>query len=683
MSNMKNKLLLILITVALAGNASGQIDFRKVTSTIGSDLEVVDIGDVNNDGLEDIVAGAGFYFDGVNDYHIFIYYQNIDGSLKNPVKYKYPDSYPGLKVLNITDINNDELNDVIIGYADSIGIYYQNSQGSLNPVESFYSGEDVDGLKTGDLNNDGLFDIAVCHWNEDFIKVFYQTNADTFNVISYPVTNAGRDDLDISDVNNDGLDDIIFMPGQGYTGTLHIFYQDKSMGITGSKETFNYEFDNWKTFNGIGTGDLNGDGKTDIAGAIGGNVAAMVLLVQDESNNVLSNPVRLAAYDIPRPVEIYDMNCDSDNEIVVGHDGWNSVTIYQKDSQNQFGSYLRFNASFYFNPNSLAIGDINNDNKPDIVTVGFNEAVFLYNTSKPENFSRIDTMIQNLRIDTDTLENNTSYQEIVIDSTGECHIRNVYINNVKKVTKLEHYTGDSAFYRYGSICKNEYKDTVTLNFDYTIETILSQDTVRLLNSQDTIIYDLQFIKSFYARDTTDMWTELQTDTLRLEDVSISHDTVIIKVDSVKVTNRTLFIKTLASYYDIYQGIRCGQQYIDTVLTFFNESVDTKLIFTDSLLLSKSVERYPSFATSIYDHTGQDFTLYPNPAGDYLRIRLPGYNLTTLEIRILNLDGKVIISDKFEYSDEVEIVTSNLQAGHYIIEIMLDNKKIIVGRFIKS
>ncbi len=98
--------------------------------------------------------------------------RNPDSTLAAPVSIKYPDPYPGLDVLHISDVNNDKLNDVIIGYSDSIGIFFQDQLGGLEPVKTWYSGRDVDGLKTGDLNNDGLNDIAVCHWNDDFIKGF-------------------------------------------------------------------------------------------------------------------------------------------------------------------------------------------------------------------------------------------------------------------------------------------------------------------------------------------------------------------------------------------------------------------------------------------------------------------------------------------------------------------------------
>ena len=659
-----------------------QLDFTRVTKTIGSDLEVVDIGDINNDGLNDVVVGAGYYFDVVNDYHLFIYYQNSDSTLNTPVKIKYPDSYPGLHVLHISDVNNDSLNDVIIGYSDSIGIYYQNPRGGLEPVKTYYSGYDVDGLKTGDLNNDGLTDIAVCHWNDAFIKVFYQTPDGTLNAVSYPIDNAGYDEIDVSDVNNDGLDDIIRMPGQLNTGALHVFYQDPISGITGAFQTFNYSFDYRKTFNGIGTGDLNGDNKNDIVGAIGGNTAAIVLLVQDSANNVFSNPVQLKAYDIPTPVEIYDMNCDKSNEIVVGHHGWGSVTIYEKNATNSFKDYVKFRASYYYNPYSMAIGDINNDNKPDIVTVGHADVEFLYNSSIPTRFTDIDTSLLNLNITIDTIQDYHNYQVTVVDSGSDCHVRNIYLYELYTKTKYERHTGDSAFFRSGEICSNDYADTVLNHFDYTIETTFSADTNVILLSADTIIYNPHFTGSYYRADTLDMWTELETETLRLEDIAISNDTVIIKVDSVKVTNRILYVNMDYFYYTIYEGIRCKKQFIDTLLNYRNQGTSQRLIYTDTLILSQTVERYPSVTTSLSDYPERDFVLYPNPVHDRLTVEFAKPGVDYADLRILNLSGKVEFRERINNAGKYTVNLSGLSAGYYVIEIRTDTKR-FMGKILKN
>ena len=54
---------------------------------VGSFPEAVAIGDMNHDGRNDVVLLTSFYFDPVNDYHLFVFLQNELGGLDAPVSY--------------------------------------------------------------------------------------------------------------------------------------------------------------------------------------------------------------------------------------------------------------------------------------------------------------------------------------------------------------------------------------------------------------------------------------------------------------------------------------------------------------------------------------------------------------------------------------------------------------------
>ncbi len=291
-------------------------------------------------------------------------------------------------------------------------------------------------------------------------------------------------------------------------------------------------------------------------------------------------------------------------------------------------------------------------------------------------------LLLNLNIAIDTIVSNHDFQVTVVDSTSDCHVRDIYYYEVTTRTKYERHAGDSSFFRSGQICTNEYTDTVLTPFDYTIETTIRSDTNVYHISSDTIVYDNHYTGSFYRIDTLDMWTELETEKLRFEDISISNDTVIIKVDSVKVTNRNLFVSKLYFNYQIYEGIRCKAQYIDTVLAYQNVGTDSRLIYTDTLLLSQTVERYPSVTTSLSGYPESDFILYPNPVRDHLTVEFAKPVVNTGELRILNLSGKVEFQQKIDHAGKCDIDLSHLTAGYYIIEIRTDNKK-FMGKLVKN
>ena len=97
---------------------SSQIQFApyETYETI-SDSNPVCIGDLNNDGLNDVatVTSVAHFTDHTNDYKIFVYLQNASGQLALPVKYDYQNASTTVECLKICDLNNDGLNDVALG----------------------------------------------------------------------------------------------------------------------------------------------------------------------------------------------------------------------------------------------------------------------------------------------------------------------------------------------------------------------------------------------------------------------------------------------------------------------------------------------------------------------------------------------------------------------------------------
>ena len=481
----------LVLFLLISFQAWSQLDFKEVKTYLPNnaqtDLKTVAVGDVNNDGLNDLVIGSGFYFDTTYDYNIIIYSQTSGGKLSSPTFMRYPTSYPGLKVLQIADLNNDKLNDIVIGYSDSIGIYYQLNTGGFDKIKSYYSGYSVDGLKTGDLNQDGLTDIAVSHWNSDYINIFTQNPTEGFSVKPITIMHAGYDEIDVADVNGDHLNDIVFMPGEFMHSTLQILYQDPQLGFTDSvfvyKDTTRY----FPTFSGIGIGDLNNDGRNDLVGAGGGNDGFLMLMYQDNLGHLGNNNVKIPAYDIPTPVEVTDLNCDGNNEIVVGHSGWGSVTVYEKDQTGHYGNYTRYKSSYYYYPYSLAVGDLNNDHLPDIVSVD-NDASFsiLYNQYKPTHFDRTELVVSNLNVTKDTTETSFVISEPIIDPSPECPVNRELRQEITTKYANEYYSGDSLTIRYATLCNANYKDTITVQFSYTNTKVLSTDTVKTVISTDEL-----------------------------------------------------------------------------------------------------------------------------------------------------------------------------------------------------
>jgi gliding motility-associated-like protein len=358
---------LLLVLLGSSFTAMAQISFAPhVYYPTGSWPEVVGIGDVNNDGLNDVVLGTSFYFDEENDFCVFVYIQDQSGNLKAPVKYHYPHVYSGIESLIISDVNNDHLTDIVISYSDSIGIFFQHNSGSMLPVETYYSGyPDAYDISCGDLNHDGLKDIVISHWGTSFISVMYQEPSSGYSIQTYPAPSGGYDQIEVGDINNDGLDDIVFMLGQS-SYSIYIYRQDLSGNLNGY-----LAYESIYPFSGIAIGDLNNDGINDLAlSSKDQNFDPLLtLLLQDTALGILQPSVYLGAYINNSKLRIEDLNCDGRNEIIMVHDGWSEMTVYEQNTVNNYSSYVSFQALTpqHCLPKGFCVGDINNDGRKDVV----------------------------------------------------------------------------------------------------------------------------------------------------------------------------------------------------------------------------------------------------------------------------------------------------------------------------
>ena len=154
---------------------------------------MANIGDLNDDGVNDLAVGAAFADTSGNNNRgsIFIMFLNTDGSVDSTVEINddttngpvLSDSdYFGYSIANIGDLNNDGTNDLVVGaFADDTGgtgrgavyILFMNTDGTASSTVKIASGtnggptlSDSDGFGVGvsgvgDLNNDGIEDLAV------------------------------------------------------------------------------------------------------------------------------------------------------------------------------------------------------------------------------------------------------------------------------------------------------------------------------------------------------------------------------------------------------------------------------------------------------------------------------------------------------------------------------------------
>jgi len=185
-------IVLVISTIIFPQNILGNIENLDNNDTFGR--AVANIGDLNGDGINDIVVGAPYDGDGgINTGAIYILFLNKDGTVKSHQKISASegsfkgklneDDQFGRGISNIGDFDGDGITDLAVGaYHDDDGgintgaiyILFLNKDGTVKSHQkiSATEGNFVNVIKSGDcfgnavtsigdLDGDGITDLAV------------------------------------------------------------------------------------------------------------------------------------------------------------------------------------------------------------------------------------------------------------------------------------------------------------------------------------------------------------------------------------------------------------------------------------------------------------------------------------------------------------------------------------------
>jgi hypothetical protein len=354
-----------------------------VIYSVPSQADAVAIGDVTGDGLPDIVFTTGYSNNAANDFDLFVLPK--EGTGFGPfAHYTTTGTYPARPgSLDLGDVTGDGRADVVVGIDRSgIEVFPGQADGTLGS-STFVATTDSTRVAVGNLDAAPGLEVAGIGWGSNTITTFSGGPAGLTATATYAARHGGYDDLEIGDVSGDGRDDLVVMSGQGLNPNLSVLTRLAGGGFGAAAE---YSTGTGALTQGIGLGDVTGDGRVDVVASFGGNRPnSHIAVFPQVAAGTLGAAVVYDSYDIPEPVEVADLDGDARAEVVTLHGGWQRLGIYSGQPSGTLSAEALFSVPYasHYNAQGLAIGDLNGDGRPDIIEADYNSGLVVLTNNTP------------------------------------------------------------------------------------------------------------------------------------------------------------------------------------------------------------------------------------------------------------------------------------------------------------
>ena len=246
----------------------------------------------------------------------------------------------------------------------------------FNAPLNYGAGSAPAAMATNDLNGDGLLDFAVANRDDNTVSILLGTNEGGVrsyrNTASYGVGYAPRA-VASNDFNGDGKPDLAVVNRASDTVTILTNIGAGAFQVRGSYEAGNKPFS-------ITVGDFNSDNKSDLV-IVNEGVGSVVIL-DGNGDGSFGGPRHLYPGPTPQPAQVGDFNGDGKADLVVANYETNNVTVLLGFGDGTFDHPRVYNSGVGWNPSALALGDVNNDGKVDLVVAkpGSNRVTVLHGT---------------------------------------------------------------------------------------------------------------------------------------------------------------------------------------------------------------------------------------------------------------------------------------------------------------
>ena len=260
----------------------------------------------------------------------------------------------------VEDFNGDGKPDLAVAIPglNTVLVLLNTGNGVFGPPTSYGVGGFPGSLAVGDFNADGKPDLATANLGSSNVSVLLNTGSGSFSLANYTLgANANPRSVAVGDINGDGRLDLAVASAIGSSYHIAVLV-NMGNGVFG----FPFNHTPGSLPQSVAVGDVNGDGKPDLATANYGSNNVSVLLSM--GNGAFGPATNYPAGSSPYSIAIGDFNGDGKPDLATANIASNNVSVLLNTGSGVFGQAMNYPVGE--NTRSVAVGDFNRDGKADL-----------------------------------------------------------------------------------------------------------------------------------------------------------------------------------------------------------------------------------------------------------------------------------------------------------------------------
>ncbi len=340
------------------------------------------VGDFTGDGRRDVAVATGFMLDPEDDAKVFVFPQLSDGRMGAARKVSSGCTtdlgVSRRRGMAAGDVNRDGRADLVLAGECGVDVFLQRD-GVLRLSTTLRTRAVPHFVKVADFDADGRRDVVVALRSmpegagQPYVPgglLLLRNTASGWQRVALSTRGIlpdGIQGLDVADVTGDRRPDIVLAQSSG-DGTanalVHVLrntrggFQRQSYRLTGEV---------WSTPGGLSTGDLTGDGRADVVVTVEANrTTSRVNVLRQAADGTLAPGEIHGTYDLPRGVQVADINSDGRRDIVMLHSGWQYAGLLLQEADRSLSDLEYLWGVPYdsrMGQETLAVADVTGDGR--------------------------------------------------------------------------------------------------------------------------------------------------------------------------------------------------------------------------------------------------------------------------------------------------------------------------------